>query len=45
MPGQPGIIVHDRTPIATQFPGHGGMYDLTTEGSFDSQVIMCLAYF
>ena len=22
-------------PIATQCPGHGGMYDLTTERSFD----------
>ena len=32
-------------PISTQFPGHGCMYDLTTERSFGSQATLCLAYF
>ena len=35
-------------PIATQFPGHGCMFDLTTESSFDSQatwVIVALGLF
>ena len=28
--------IYDRMPDGTQFPGHGGMDDLTTERSFDS---------
>ena len=32
-------------PIATQFPGHGCMYDLTTERSFDSQAMWVINVF
>ena len=37
MPGHPGHSDTTTRPIATQFSGHGCMYDLTTERSFDSQ--------
>ena len=45
-----GQSVHNTRPrsIATQFPGHECMDDLTTERSFYSQAtwgsVMCLAY-
>ena len=32
-------------PIATQFPGHGCIYDLTTELSFDSQATWVIDVF
>ena len=37
MRGQPGAEYTTVRPIATKFPGHGCMDDLTTERSFGSQ--------
>ena len=37
MCGQPGHLYMTARPIATQFPAHGCMDDLTTELCFGSQ--------
>ena len=45
MHGQPMGRIHGHTPFATQFPGHGCIYDLTTELSFDSQATWVIDVF
>ena len=42
MQWQHGVLYTTVRPIATQFPGHGCMEDLTTERGFDSHAVLVI---